>query len=147
MAESITSLSEEQQVSLVVARLEACKKTHDPFVRYFERMERAYRGLVNPQSKLATLQALFAILLPDGSPNPRVNFGYYFQDADGAPAGSFPWSDVFDAVRDVDGVAKVDAGPTGLLLNGARADLPLSALQFPLLGTVTVVDGASGQPF
>lgn len=53
MAESVTSLTHEEQVSLVVKRLEACRKYHDPFVRYFERMERAYRGLVNPQSKLA----------------------------------------------------------------------------------------------
>jgi hypothetical protein len=53
VAEKVTSLTEEEQVSLVVRRLDACKKHHDYFVRRFERLERSYRGLVNPQGKLA----------------------------------------------------------------------------------------------
>ncbi len=53
MAETYTSLSEREQVDLVVKRLDASKKHHDYFVRRFERLERAYRGLVEPTSKLA----------------------------------------------------------------------------------------------
>ena len=53
MAESVTSLSEEDQVTQVVRRLDACKKHHDYFVRRYERLERAYRGIVNPEGKLA----------------------------------------------------------------------------------------------
>ncbi len=53
MAEKYTSLTEEEQVSLLVTRLEAAKKHHDYFCRRYERLERSYRGLVEPSSKLA----------------------------------------------------------------------------------------------
>jgi hypothetical protein len=53
VAEKVTSLTEEQQVNQVVKRLEGAKKHHDYFVRRFERLERSYRGLVEPTSKLA----------------------------------------------------------------------------------------------
>lgn len=53
MAEKVTSLTEEDQISQIVKRVDAAKKHHDYFVRRFERLERAYRGIVNPTSKLA----------------------------------------------------------------------------------------------
>lgn len=49
----VSSLTEEEQVNLVVSRLEASKKHHDYFVRRYERLERAYRGIVLPNSKAA----------------------------------------------------------------------------------------------
>ena len=49
-----TGLSDEEQVARVVKHLEATKKHHDIFVRRFERLERAYRGIVNPRSKAAS---------------------------------------------------------------------------------------------
>lgn len=48
-----SSLTEEQQVSNVVRKWNAAKKHHDQFVRKYERMERAYRGIVEPKSKAA----------------------------------------------------------------------------------------------
>lgn len=48
-----TSLTEEEQVNLLVKRLDSAKKHHDYFVQRYERLERAYRGIVEPSSKLA----------------------------------------------------------------------------------------------
>lgn len=92
------------------------------------------------------LEDFFAPLGVDGAPNTSINFGYYFQDQNGAPTGRFAWSDVHNAVRDVAGVGRTDPGPTGFTLNGLRADVLLSAIQFPRLGTVTLVDGATSLP-
>lgn len=94
----------------------------------------------------ARLSAFFAVALGNGAPNPLINFGYYFQDQAGAPTGRFVWSDVFNVVRDTTGVGEVDAGPTGFLLNGLRADVPIDAIQFPRLGAVTLFDGATSLP-
>ena len=92
------------------------------------------------------LEGFFAPLDAEGAPNTSINFGYYFQDADGNPTGRFAWSDVHNAVRDAVGVGRVDPGPPGFTLNGLRADVLLSAIQFPRLGTVTLVDGATSLP-
>jgi hypothetical protein len=97
-------------------------------------------------SVVAALTAFFAIQLDDGSPNPEINFGYYFQDEDGAPTGDLAWSDLFNVVRDTQGIRKVDEGGNGLLLNGVRSDVAIEMQEFPQLGTVTVIDGSTGLP-
>lgn len=93
-------------------------------------------------SIVAALEALFAIRNADGTPNESINFGYYLS---GDPA-VLAWSDVFNAVRDAAGVKRVDAN-FGVLLNGYRADVELDAADFPVLGTVTLVNAATGVPF
>lgn len=103
-------------------------------------------------SVVASLAALFALTVPDPATgelvrNERINFGYYFRDAQGNVAAQFPWSDVFNAVRDATGIRYVDPGPSGLLLNDARDNVALEARQFPKLGTVTLIDAADGTPF
>lgn len=103
-------------------------------------------------SVVAALTELFALEIVDPDTgelvrNPRVNFGFYFKDSDGNPANRMPWSDVFNVIRDATGIRAVDPGPGGLLLNGARDDLVLAAQQFPKLGTITLIDGASGETF
>jgi hypothetical protein len=72
--------------------------------------------------------------------NDAINFGYY-------ASGALAYSDAYNVVRDAAGVKKIDAGPTGLLLNGERDDVLLSTAQFPRKGTVTLVNGATGEPF
>lgn len=93
-----------------------------------------------------SLTNLFRISLDDDSPNPDINFGFYFQDEDGVPTGELAWSDVFNAVRDAAGVRKVDEGSAGLLLNGIRSDVTIQMQEFPQLGTVTIIDGSTGLP-
>lgn len=79
-----------------------------------------------------------------GEANPNVDFGYNYKDEDDNPAGEIAWSDVFNTVRDVDGVRKVGAGETEFTLNSQRDDVSISNHQFPRLGTVTVIDGSTG---
>jgi hypothetical protein len=92
------------------------------------------------------LEAQFAIDLPDGSPNGEIDFGYNLQDANGDPIGSIAWSDVLNTIRDTTGVKKVDAGAEGLLLNGVRDDLNIAVREFPILGTVTLINGETLSP-
>lgn len=92
----------------------------------------------------AALAEMFAVQLDDGTPNTEIDFGYYFQDVNGQPTGELAWSDVFNRIRDVPGVLRVDPGSAGLLLNGERNDLTIAPIQFPKLGTVSIVDGATG---
>ena len=95
---------------------------------------------------VTALQDFFAVSLSDGTPNPNVDFGWNVKDADGNPAGEIALSDVFNTVRDVPGVRKIGDGPEDFLLNGAREDLAIGMREFPTLGTITLVNGATGIP-
>jgi hypothetical protein len=94
----------------------------------------------------AALVAVFAVDDVGTDPDAAIviDFGYNLRDENGNPSGSIVWSDVFNVIRDTAGVRKVDAGATGLLLNGARDDLAILPRQFPILGTVTIRDGSTG---
>lgn len=107
-------------------------------------------GVVKATGKaaiVAAIAAFFALDTTDANgetiPNPKIDFGVNMKNADGTPANEIAWSDVFDAIRDVTQVRKID--PDGLLLNGVRADLPIGSAQFPTLGVVTLIDGDTGQ--
>lgn len=91
-----------------------------------------------------SLAELLVPLLPDGTPNPYVDFGYNFKDVDGNPAGEIPLSDVYNAVRDATGIRKVSPSPDGFTINGDHADVQLLFRQFPRLGTVTLINGDTG---
>lgn len=95
---------------------------------------------------LKALQDFFAVSLPDGTPNPNVDFGFNVKDSDGNPAGEIALSDVLNAVRDVSGVRKIGDGPGDFLLNGAREDLEIGTREFPTLGAVTTINGDTGLP-
>lgn len=94
----------------------------------------------------AALADFFAVSNDDGTPNEKIDFGFNVKDADGEPAAEIAWSDVFNEIRDSVGVRKVDDGVGGLLLNGARSDLAVGVVQFPRLGTVTIINGDTGSP-
>jgi hypothetical protein len=92
----------------------------------------------------ANLAAMFRVSEPDGTPNQFVDFGFNIKDADGNPAGEVSWSDVFNVIRDTDGVRKMGDLHGDLKLSGFPADLRLAIKQFPVLGTVTLVNGDTG---
>jgi len=101
-----------------------------------------------PATVKASIQAAmadyFAPTLASGAPNPEIDFGYNYKDAQGNPAGELAWSDLENIVRDTTGVRKVDSGTEGFTLNGLRSDLPIPNWQFPKLGDVVVVNGDTG---
>jgi hypothetical protein len=92
----------------------------------------------------ANLAVFFRITEPDGTPNRRIDFGFNVRDAEGNPAGEVAWSDVLDVIRDTDGVRKLGDGPYDLKLNGLPADVKLGRKDFPVLRTVTLLNGDTG---
>lgn len=94
----------------------------------------------------AALVAHFQSENADGTLNENIDFGFNFLEATGDPEGKLPWSDIFNVIRDTTGVRKIDDGIDGLLLNGVRSDVDLLLREFPILGTVTILNGATGAP-
>ncbi len=92
------------------------------------------------------LASFFAVSLPDGTPNPQVDFGWNLKNANGDPASEIAFSDVFNVVRDVAGVRKIGDGPDDFLINGAPGDLVLGTREFPVLGRVDLLNGDGRQP-
>ncbi len=91
----------------------------------------------------AAVTAFFALKNEDGTTNTRVDFGAKLLNVDGAVSPSVAWSDVFNEIRDAEGVRKLDAN-AGLLLNGLREDVTLTPREFPVLGNLIVIDADTG---
>lgn len=91
---------------------------------------------------LAALTDFFATTSEDGTANDAIDFGGKIENSAGVVVSELAYSDVLNAVRDVSGIRKVGAGE--LLLNGASTDVTLATTDFPVLGTLTVVDGETG---
>lgn len=66
------------------------------------------------------LAAMFRVSEPDGTPNPLVDFGFNIKDADGNPVVEIAWSDVFNVIRDTDGVRKIGDRQGDLKLTRCR---------------------------
>jgi hypothetical protein len=96
----------------------------------------ATAGVVGPAVR-ASLEAFFAITNEDGSNNSAIDFGYYLD-------GSLAWADIFNVIRDTAGVRKIDDGLANLTLNGSADDVEVQPEQFPILGTVIVIDAVTG---
>ncbi len=84
------------------------------------------------------LEDYYEAMLASGEPNPNVDFGYYYKDATGIPAGAIPWSDIFNVIRDTVGVRKLEHT---LQLNGITDDVTINNWEFPEMGTLTVING------
>ena len=81
----------------------------------------------------------------DGTPNPLVDFGFNIKDAEGNPVGEIAWSDLFNVIRDTPGVRKMGDARLDLTLNGLPADVRLNVREFPVLRTVTLTNGDTGE--
>jgi hypothetical protein len=93
----------------------------------------------------AALAALFAPSNADGTPNPSVGFGASYVDENNEPTGVFPLDDAWTAIKaGAPSLRYIGGAPSDFLLNGAHADLPILARQFPALGSVTIKDGTTG---
>jgi hypothetical protein len=92
----------------------------------------------------SNLAGMFRITEPDGSPNRQIDFGFNIKGADGYPAEEITWSDVFNVIRDTEGVRKIGDRHGDLKLNQLPADVKLTIREFPVLGNVTIVNGDTG---
>ena len=87
------------------------------------------------------LQDFFAPLNADGTENSQIDFGFNYRDVDDALDNELAWSDIFNAVRDATGVRAVDPDT---FVPVDDVTIPINA--FPLLGTVTLINDATGLP-
>ncbi|MBN2715579.1 MAG: baseplate J/gp47 family protein [Deltaproteobacteria bacterium] len=92
----------------------------------------------------ARLAEMFLISNPDGTPNPQVDFGFNIKASEGNPVGEVAWSDVFNIIRDTEGVRKIGDRHGDLKLSGLPADVKLGIREFPVLGTVSLINGDTG---
>lgn len=92
----------------------------------------------------AALADFFAAALEDKTDNEEIQFGWYYKNVAGDFSGELAWSDVFNVIRDTEGVRKISSATDGMLLNGTRAGVYLEAQQFPRLGAVGLIDGDTG---
>lgn len=96
----------------------------------------------------AALADFFAAQLPEGIDNPDIDFGANLKDVEGTIQGELAWSDVFNAIRDVEGIRKVDEGAQGLLFNTGsgwlRSSVVLLPIEFPKLSSVDITDADTG---
>jgi hypothetical protein len=90
----------------------------------------------------ASLDSFFALQLESGAPNPQIDFGFKIKAADGSPAAEIPFSDGFNAVRDAVGVRKVDKATFV-----PASDVALANEDFPVLGSITLINGDTSNPF
>ncbi len=90
------------------------------------------------------LEEMFRISNPDGTPNTFIDFGFNIKDAEGNPAAEITWSDVFNCIRDTEGVRKVGDNYGDLKMNGLPADVTLAIREFPVLRNIALIDGDSG---
>jgi hypothetical protein len=121
----------------------------DPVYRVIDVHARVFlRAGANPAVvRKAIEQALashFALSLSDGRPNPDVGFGFHMKNAAGQPAGEVAWSDVLAVVEGVPGVRKIGDRDEDFLLNGQSDDVVLEYREFPVLGSITLINGDTG---
>ena len=80
-----------------------------------------------------------------GEPNPLVDFGFNVKDSEGNAVGEVAWSDVFNVIRDTLGVRKMGDARLDLTLNGLPADVKLGVREFPVLRSVVLRNGDTGE--
>ncbi len=90
------------------------------------------------------LTAFFALDLADGSENHNVDFGANLKNEAGVIEATLALSDLQNVVRDTPGIRKLAADSSGFLLNNAHVDVPLLRAQFPVFGTLVLIDGETG---
>lgn len=88
----------------------------------------------------------FALNNADGSRNTRVDFGFNYKKQDGDPANEIALTTLMDIVASAPGVRKIGDISSDFLVNGKHSDLDLPANTFPRLGTVTLINGDTGNP-
>ena len=104
--------------------------------------------VVNATAKAAVtaaLHAFFALRNADGTTNTAIDFGFNYRDADDEPTGELALSTLMDVVRNADGVRKIGDSTSDFLVNLKHQDLAIGIKAFPLLGTIMLINGDTGE--
>lgn len=86
----------------------------------------------------SNLADFFALDADDGSANENIGFGYQIDN-------EIAYSHIYNAILDTAGVRKLKDVAGALTLNGVAGDLELEPYQFPILGTITLLNAATGE--
>lgn len=92
----------------------------------------------------ASLDEFFASENNDGTLNENIGFGFEHIESVGDLVGLLAFSDVYNVVRDVASVRKMGATVGDFTLNDAHSDVAIGLSEFPVLGTVTLINGETG---
>ena len=112
------------------------------FVRFYK--QKGFSGAQLGANLRATLASFFRIQNDDGTPNTDIDFGANLTDTNGNPAPYLEINDLLVALQTTAGVREIGGNPSDFLLNNAHADVTIPTVQFPQLGTVTLIDGDTG---
>jgi predicted phage baseplate assembly protein len=107
-------------------------------------LKQGYSSVAVRDQIKTNLSAMFRVSQLDGTPNPQVDFGFNIKDQYGNPSGEVAWSDVFNVIRDTEGVRKIGDRHGDLKLSGLPADVKLGITEFPSLGSIALIDGSTG---
>lgn len=110
---------------------------------FFSNADAAFKASVAADIR-QELTDYFASETSAGALNEAIDFGFGYKDADGNPSGEIPKSDVFNIVRDVEGVRKIGDLQSDFLINGEPRDLVIDVKEFPQLVSVVLIDGDTG---
>ena len=101
-------------------------------------LREGYTAATVAASIRSNLTDFFALDADDGSANENIGFGYQMDN-------EIAYSDIYNVIRDTTGVRKLKATAGALTLNGVSDDLDLDPYEFPILGTVTLLNAATGE--
>lgn len=94
----------------------------------------------------ASLTSFFAIRNADGTINEDIKFGLQYK-VDPGDLPEIPLSDITNAVRDTAGVRKMGDNASDFLANGVHSDVAIGNFDLPILGTITLRNGTTGDLF
>lgn len=140
-----TGIEEKRLISFLVNVQSALFKTVNVQTTIY--MDENYVEAVVAASIYTNLKQYFAVMNPDGS-HGSVYFGIDCKrHATESNHGLFPWSHIFNVIRDTDGVEHISPASNNLLLNSVHEDVELLLWEFPTLGTVTIVNAVTSTAF
>lgn len=90
------------------------------------------------------LKKFFAVADEKRALREKIDFGYRLLDNDGDPDYLLAWSDIFNAIRDAEGVREITYDSSNLLLNAMHQSVTLQPREFPRLTTIAVYDMDNG---
>jgi hypothetical protein len=93
-----------------------------------------------------SLEAFFAIRNADGTINDSIKFGLQYK-VETTDLPEIPLSDITNAVRDSAGVRKLGDNASDFTVNGNHSDVTIGNFDLPVLGTITLRNGFTGDLF
>ncbi len=82
----------------------------------------------------------------DGAPNPDIDFGGNLKDPTGDVDGRLAWSDMFNVIRDLPQIRRIEP-EQGFLVDEEQDDVVLLPSEFPVAGDIIMINGATGEAF